>query len=113
MVLYEIIEFLEKYNPAKTVKLGFHNPHSYRGSYDELAFEPVKNTTVGEMLNCAKSSLNETFTGWKGGEYTMDNYTMCWIASEGHSDGERIGLAMLHLMMDDVDGLHQYKDIVF
>jgi len=41
MMLSDIIETLEKYDPATIVPLGFGEPHSYRGYYDQLAFEPV------------------------------------------------------------------------
>ena len=45
----------------------------------------------GEMLEHANSALGATFTGYKGGEYTMHEYTDCWIAEYGKSDGDKIG----------------------
>lgn len=71
MKLKTIISLLEKFPESQYVEQGFGNPHSWRGSYDELSFEPVDNTTVGEMLQAAKSAVGETYQGWKGGDYTM------------------------------------------
>jgi hypothetical protein len=71
MTLNELIRYLEKEDPKKVVAIGFNNPHSYRGYYEDLAFEPAKNITVGEMLDCAKGALGKTYEGYKGGEYKM------------------------------------------
>ena len=61
MHLKQLIEALEKYDAAQPVALGFGHPHSYRGYYDQLAFEPVNNTTVGEMLAAANSAMGTTY----------------------------------------------------
>lgn len=99
MTLGELIAALEAENPDKILPRGFTNPHSWRGDYMQLAFEPASNVTVGEMLADARSALGATFTGWKGGEYTMSEYTDCWLCIEGTSDGETIGpLLLRHLL---------------
>ncbi len=103
MELCDLIATLEACDPDTRVPLGFGNPHSYRGCYDELAFEPVRNTTVGEMLTCAKESLGRSFSGYKGGEYTMTAYTGCWLAEHGRT-GEGIGPVLLAYMTGHVDG---------
>ena len=100
MYLSELIKTLEKAPREQVVTKGFNNPHSYRGYYEELAFEPTDNTTVGEMLDCAKESLNKTYTGYKGGEYTMDEYTDCNLAWYG-STGEGIGEVLLGYMLGE------------
>lgn len=101
MSLGLVIERLEKADPNKRVKRGFGQPMSYRGSYDELAFEPVKNTTVGEMLVHARSALGKTFEGYKGGDYTMSEYTPCWIAEYGCTSDDRLGPLLLDLMLEE------------
>ena len=101
MVLEELIEFLEKREPETVVPLGFDSPHSYRGYYDELAFEPRENTTVGAMLACAKQALRETYKGYKGGEYTMGEWTQCHLAPYGNT-GEGIGPVLLRYMVGEV-----------
>lgn len=95
--LQDLIEWLEKQPPELRVPHGFGSPMSYRGYYDELAFEPKDDVSFGEMLTHAKAALGATFTGYKGGEYTMEGYTPCWIAEYGTSQGDRIGPTMLKL----------------
>ena len=95
--LKELIEWLETQDPTKTVPYGFGQPMSYRGYYEQLAFEPVENANIGEMLEFAKSALGATFTGYKGGDFTMHDYTDCWIASYGTSAGDKIGPTILKL----------------
>lgn len=49
------------------------------------------------MLEHAKSALGATFTGYKGGEYTMNEYTDCWIAEYGEGDGDKIGPTLMKM----------------
>ncbi len=103
MNLGELIDQLKQYNPDTKVRLGFGAPHSYRGYYDCLAFEPVENTTIGEMLEHAESALGETFEGYKGGTYLMDQRTDVWLAQYGCC-GEGIGPVLLQYMANDFEG---------
>ena len=118
MTLEELIQRLENENPMQVVPVGFGHPHSYRGYYaetaiagtenpdsitqkifrDELAFKKVKNVTVAQMLADAKSAVNETFTGWKGGEFTMRPSTDVWVVEEQGECGEGIGTMLLDYM---------------
>lgn len=101
MELGRLIEVLEAQPQDKKTKYGFHKPHSYRGYYEQLAFEPkAGETTVAEMLAAAKSALGKTFTGWKGGAYKMTSDTKCWISFEGESTNDNgqiteMGLAFI------------------
>ncbi|MEK8141775.1 hypothetical protein NKH18_01400 [Streptomyces sp. M10(2022)] len=89
MTLNELTTLLGKTDPELVLPNGFTNPHSYRGYYDELAFEPAENVTVGSMLSAAWSADGATYTGYKGGEYTMTSDTTCWIAYEGSVGARR------------------------
>jgi len=100
MTLKELISFLEKRDPNKIIPLGFNYPHSYKGYYRQLAFAPAPNISIGEMLECAKSSIDATFSGPKGGEYTMGEYTDVWLAEPGCL-GEGIGPILLKYMMGE------------
>jgi hypothetical protein len=102
MVLEELIAYLEKVDHGVVVKHGFNNPHSYRGFYQELAFEPAKNITVGEMLACAKDALGKTYTGYKGGEFKMHEYTDVYLANYGEC-GEGIGPTLLGYMTGQIE----------
>lgn len=101
MTLGELIEILSSAE-NKIVPVGFLNPRSYRGYYDNLAFEPAEDVSVSQMLDAAKSALGKTFTGYKGGEYLMTKETECYIANYGCC-GEELGLLTISLMLDDLD----------
>jgi len=95
MGLQELIDALAAADQTYVAPLGFGSPHSYRGYYEYVAFEPAENVTVASMLAHAKSALGATFTGYKGGAYTMDEYTHCYIARYGESGGDRIGPVLM------------------
>ena len=101
MMLRELIAKLKGHDPAKVVRLGFRNPHSYRGDYHSLAFEPAENVPVGEMLQCAQRALGETYTGYKGGRFTMYDLTGVYLAKPGH-EGEELGPLLLGYMLNDI-----------
>lgn len=103
MQLGLLIKFLEKCDPNIVVPMGFSNPHSYRGYYQDLAFEPTENVTVKGMLESAKSALGTTYTGYKGGEYLMDENCEVWLAQYGMT-GEGLGEILLKYMV----GGYQY-----
>ena len=100
MYLHELIDELKKHDPAKRVRRGFDSPHSYRGYYDELAFEPCGETTVGEMLEAAQSAVGETYQGWKGGDFLMNDWTPVHLAHMGDC-GEDLGSTLLSYMLAD------------
>jgi hypothetical protein len=100
MLLKELIEKLDSYPRSNKVKIGFENPHSYRGYYEELAFSPVEDTTVGAMLDAARSALGNTYEGYKGGEFIMDGSTTCYLAYYSEI-GEEIGPTLLGYMLGD------------
>lgn len=97
--LGELIGTLGSQDPAKVLAFGFDSPHSYRGNYWNLAFEIATNITVGEMLEAARSALGRTFTGWKGGEFTMTEHADVYLVWEEGECGETLGRVLLHLML--------------
>lgn len=98
MMLYELIELLEQYDPHRVVPMGFSNPHSYRGDYGQLAFEPTANVTVQSMLTAAREAIGYTYEGYKGGEFTMDKDVDVYIATWGCT-GEAIGVILFNYMV--------------
>jgi hypothetical protein len=100
MTLGELIKRLEKADQDQVCPWGWHNPHSYRGYYDQLAFEPKENVEVREMLACAKKALGTTYEGWKGGEFKMEEYTDVWIAEQGRC-GDQISHMLLNYMLGE------------
>ena len=100
MTLGDLIEFLADEDQDRVLVLGFSNPHSYRGYYDQLAFEPEENVTIASMLECAKAADGATYEGWKGGDFLMREFTDCWIAPVGEC-GEALGEMLLTYMVND------------
>ena len=99
MNLGDIITTLEAADPNQVVRHGFHNPHSYRGDYYDLAFEPAENITVADMLEAARSAVGATYEGWKGGEFRMTEADWCWLSEEGSASGETISPLLLEFML--------------
>jgi len=61
-------------------------PDSYRGYYADLAFSAhmgSAQTTVSALLKMCESALGETYTGYKGGEFIMNEDAPLWVAQYG------------------------------
>jgi hypothetical protein len=99
MNLGELITALEAADPNQVVSHGFHNPHSYRGDYYDLAFEPAQNVTVASMLEAARTALGTTYQGWKGGDFTMGADTWCWLSEQGTASCDNISSLLFELML--------------
>ena len=102
MDLGELIEKLSAADPETVVPIGFSHPHSYRGYYEQVAFVPESDTTAGAMLAAAQKALGSTHDGWKGGKYTMHEFTECWMAEVGCC-GETIGPYLLLYMLGTIE----------
>ncbi len=92
-----LIDWLERQDPNAVVKHGMVDPHSYRGIYSDLAFQPKLNVSFGQMLNEAKRALGNVYHGYKGGEYEVDNNTPVWIDSYSYGNGMPVTPALLAL----------------
>lgn len=102
MTLGELIKRLEALPQNMILQHGFYHPHSYRGYYEDLAFEPQENVSIGTMLACAKEALGKMYFGWKGGEYTMYTHTIVWLANYGDC-GEQITEYGLRYMLSETN----------
>lgn len=100
MILMKLIDVLKHADQDAVVRQGFYNPHSYRGYYNDVAFEPLENVRVADMLLAAKAALGATFTGYKGGDFHMSAYVDCYLAHYGNT-GEEIGPTLLEYMLAD------------
>ncbi|MCK5609620.1 hypothetical protein KAR91_47535 [Candidatus Pacearchaeota archaeon] len=99
LTLGELIKYLEGLDPEQIARYGIGEPHSYRGFYEDLAFELKKDVTHGKMLADAKGALGFTYTGYKGGDFTMSEHTDVWLAEYG-STGTSISIFILEMMLD-------------
>lgn len=96
--LGKVIETLKSLPPDLVLPVGLSNPHSYRGYYEQLAFEPKENVSVEECLKVAKSCVDKTFTGYKGGDYMMTEDTSCWLCTYGNSGGVQLSAFLIRLL---------------
>jgi hypothetical protein len=97
--LAELIARLELEDPTRILPIGFAEPHSFRGIYTDLAFEPRRDIAIGDMLTAARSALGTTYEGYKGGEYTMREHADCWIANHGEGGDNKLGPLLLELLL--------------
>ena len=99
--LSDLIEYLEGLNPSTMLKVGFSNPHSWRGVYSDLAFEPTVPQTAATALSVIKPCLGATFEGYKGGDNNMHESTECHFAFYGSGGGQPIGHMLMVLLTED------------
>lgn len=93
-----LIEYLREFPADEKFSIGLCNAHSWRGIYAELAFEPCRNVTAGQMLILAESCLDREFQGYKGGWFTMSGYTDVHIDYIGRAYGSRLSRLMMEGM---------------
>lgn len=97
----ELIRLLEAREPDAHVRFDFEHfapigLDSYRGFYDHLAFgfSEKADPTVADVLAMLRGAIGQTFHGWKGGDYVMDERTPLWVANRGNSGSTAVvGLA--------------------
>lgn len=83
MTLGKLIAALEAM-PANADIAGLTGPHSYRGYYSDLAFEPTEGTVkAGDLLAACKGAMGQVFEGYKGGDYVMGSLTPVWVSYYG------------------------------
>jgi hypothetical protein len=74
---------------------GISGIESYRGYYSDLALVPSETPigarqpeyTVENLLDGLKNAVGEKFTGYKGGEFVMQNHTPVWVSEYGEASG--------------------------
>jgi len=93
LTLGRLIEELTKLPPDAGCSLG--RPHSYRGYYDQLAFENCSGRTVANALSDAKAAMGACFQGYKGGDFWMTGNTMVWNADYGRCGQRIVGLRLV------------------
>lgn len=76
--------FLKMADKSFVFKKGFNTPHSYRGSYNELAFQPAEDIKLEVIIKAIDRAYIETFEGYKGGEYEYNMTTTCHLAYKGN-----------------------------
>lgn len=92
MTLGSLIKALEALEPTRLIEM-LHDPHSYRGYYSDLAFEPGGGTrTVGELLADCRECMGKVFEGYKGGDFQMGASTPIFVAMYSRTGPRLMGI---------------------
>lgn len=92
LTLGGLIQQLEALDPKRMIA-GLGTPMSYRGYYDDLAFNPEEQpVTVALALKGARLCMGRIFEGYKGGEFLMGERTPVWSATHGMCGRRIMGL---------------------
>lgn len=76
MILKEFKDYISQIPENTEFEYGVSEPFSWRGSYDEVAFNIVKQPMSREaILINIELAYSGTFYGYKGGEYEYNDYT--------------------------------------
>ena len=90
MTLGGLIERLKELPPTTEIQ-GLADLNSYRGYYEDLAFEPINNSEqAGAILERCQKAMGQVFEGYKGGDFVMGAKTPLWVAYCG-----RCGLKLI------------------
>lgn len=108
MTLKELKDHIESFPFGNNFEYGITKPFSWRGSYDEVAFAIVKSPmTREEVLENIELAYNNTFFGYKGGEYRYEDWTTVNFEEEGsrnYSDGGYVAR-----MISEIENGKEYK----
>lgn len=90
MILKDLKEMFDRINDDVVLKFGLTGVFSWRGSYDEVAFSIGPNISAKQCKELIQQAYEDTFYGYKGGEYNYTDYTeVNFEAQSGaYSDGE-------------------------
>ena len=93
------MQYLKEYfEKTENPKFYLVDVFSWRGIYNEVAFVPSKEGSVEESLRQIDRALTETFEGWKGGEYSYDEYTDVHFETEPRRSSD---VALYDLLLKD------------
>lgn len=99
--LGDLIEKLRAEGEDAFVAPALGSPHSYRGYYEQLCLEIVgpsmSAAQLAEMLE--EHCLGVTFEGYKGGDFTMGQWTEVWVGQYGTSYGDLIGPTLYEFLL--------------
>lgn len=70
ITLGKLKEMFDAYADDHVFEYGLGDVFSWRGSYDEPCFSIEQNVTAKHCKRVVEEALNESFMGWKGGEYS-------------------------------------------
>lgn len=86
MTLGDFKKHIEGFPVGTQFNFGISEPFSWRGAYAEVAFAIIEQPmTRDEVLAKIQLAYRGTFCGYKGGEYSYDDYTDVHFEQDGSS----------------------------
>ena len=70
----ELQKVVNQLEDNKVYSIGINDVFSWRGSYCEPCFSFGRDVTGKQMKELVDKCLSETFTGWKGGEFSYRKF---------------------------------------
>lgn len=97
LTLGDLTTKLESLPPETPVRfddgMGVGDEDSYRGYYADLAFATgAPDTMVASVLLACRRAAQDTYEGYKGGDFTYDTDTPLWRAEYGCTGPAIIGM---------------------
>lgn len=106
MTLKTFKNHILKFEEDKVFDFSLSTPFSWRGSYDEFAFEVSEGKMNRDsVLENIQRAFTEVFHGYKGGQYTYDNETPVNFEEHGsrnYTDGRFTAELLAKLEHKDV-----------
>ena len=97
MNIKNLLKALRKFDSDTIISGVSTEFRSYRGYYEHLAMSPnVEYMPVEVFCQALEDQIGKTFTGFKGGEYTVHESTELFVASY-----ERTGEGVIGVRLDD------------
>lgn len=99
LTIRQLISELERCSTDKPVYAAFDGSSiisplgdvdSYRGYYEQLAIEPGGPARCEALADILIESLDKTFYGYKGGEFSMFDDTPVWVSEYGIASGDMV-----------------------
>ncbi len=100
--LLDLIHLLEQEDPTTIIKEGFDEEYSYRGYYQDLGVQSARNVSIQTMLTILKRAVDNTYEGWKGGDFTMGKYTDVFLTPGPGDTGIELSQKLFGYMLKDV-----------
>ncbi len=85
MILKELKEMFEKLPDNTVLQHGIGKPTSWRGAYSEVCFPIEERILAAQCKKYIQEAYDETFCGYKGGDYEYDDFTPVNFEDSGSS----------------------------
>lgn len=89
LTIQEAIDYLRTLPANTMLSKAFDNSHSFRGDYSCLGIQAVEGRVMAAsaFADFLEEDIGSTYSGWKGGEFTMHEDTHVYVAKHGSSYG--------------------------